>query len=322
MRLTMALMGTNVRTEALIDGAVRPENIELDFQSVNNLYHDNLHNDRLDVSEMSISESLIARERRDRFGGGKWDWSAIPAFMSRGHGWTNLYVRKDSAIESLGDLKGKRVGIPDYEMTYAVWFRIVLKDLYGIEAGDIEWFNIRKRGDSHGLELFLDEEPPAGVGLHFFTPEQDEYEMLLHGELDAAPLPRGRVQENPDVRRLLPDGGKAVITEFYRKTDCFQPNHHYIVQNRIVQEHPWVARSIFEALNRAKETGYERGGEKARLDEGTGLGPEVFGEDPYPQGIKAMRKTLERAARGLQEQGLLRQPVRLEDVYHPSLLET
>ena len=85
----------------------------------------NLSYDEFDVSEMSISETLLARERSD---GKKWDWSALPVFLSRGHHWPNLYVNANSGIAGLADIRGKRIGVPDYDMTAALWFRITLKD--------------------------------------------------------------------------------------------------------------------------------------------------------------------------------------------------
>lgn len=93
-----------------------------------NLFQRNLTYDEFDVSEMSISETLLARERTD---GKKWDWSALPVFLSRGHHWHTLYVNTAAGIKSLADLRGKRIGVPDYDMTAALWFRIALKDLHG-----------------------------------------------------------------------------------------------------------------------------------------------------------------------------------------------
>jgi 4,5-dihydroxyphthalate decarboxylase len=322
MRLSIAFMGNNPRVAPLVDGTVKPEGFDLDFREINNLYYDNLHFDQLDLAEMSISESFVAHERRDKYAKGKWDWSSIPIFLARGHGWTGLHVRSDSGIETPGDLRGKRVAVPDYEMTYAVWFRIVLKDMYGVSPNEIEWFNVRKEGESHGFELFLEEEGPKGVKLTFLKEGQDEYEMLINGELDAAPIGRNRTQDNPAVRPIVPERGKQLITDFYRQTGFHQPNHHFIAQNRLLAEHPWVARSLYDALKRSKEISYERDPERAKRDEGSGLGPEVFGEDPWPVGISAMRPTLERCVQGLTEQGLITQPVRLEDLYHESLWET
>ena len=139
LRLTMAFYD-NPRVQPLKDGTVKPQNIDLECITLDPsaLFQRNLLYDEFDVSEMSISETLLAIERRD---GSKWDWSALPVFLSRGHVWPTLYVNTASGIASLADLKGKRIGVPDYDMTAALWFRITLKDLYGIEARDNVWYN-------------------------------------------------------------------------------------------------------------------------------------------------------------------------------------
>jgi 4,5-dihydroxyphthalate decarboxylase len=126
---------------------------------------------------------------------------------------------------------------------------------------------------------------------------------------------------------LLPDDGKAVVFEYYRRTGFFQANHHVIVQNRILREHPWVALELFDAFRRSKEIAYERARRYAsaylyfpgadRQEQAA-----VLGEDPYPLGLRAMGKNVERAIRGSMEQGLLIKPLRLEDIYYRTTLNT
>src|SRR5580693_6427736 len=154
IRLTMAF-SDNPRVQPLKDGTIKPQNIELDCITLDpsTLFYRNLFYDEFDVSEMSISETLLARERSD---GSKWDWSALPVFLSRGHHWPYLYVNTGSGTANLGDLRGKRIGVPDYDMTAALWFRNTLKDLHGIEAKDNVWFNGRTKELSHGGALGLD----------------------------------------------------------------------------------------------------------------------------------------------------------------------
>ena len=324
LRLTIGF-GDNPRVQPLRDGTVKPDSIEMEFRESRNLFYHNLAIDDLDCSEMSISETILARERTD---GSKWDWAVVPIFMSRAHGWTDLCVNNSSGIETLADLKGKRIAVPDYDMTAVLWLRCTLKDLYGIEATDIAWYNIRTRGESHGLELALEKDPPPGVNLTWFTPGMDAGDMLDSGELDAVRgLALSRVEGNPRIRRLLPDGGKAVITEHYRKMGVLHTNHHLIIQNRIVKEHPWVPMELYKAFQRAKQVSYQR----ARQHDSPYLyfqetefqeQATVFGDDPYPFGIRNMRPTLERLFQGSLEQGLIRKPITVEEVYNPTTLDT
>src|SRR3989442_710498 len=253
LRLTLAF-SDNPRVQPLKDGTVKPQNIDLECITLgpSGLFQRNLFYDDFDVSEMSMSGRLLALERRN---GSKWDWSALPVFLSRGHVWPTLYVNAASGIASLGDLKGKRIGVPDYDMTAALWFRITLKDLCGIEAKDNVWYNGRTKELSHGGALGLDKDGPVGV------------------------------------------------------------------------THPWVALELFNTFRRSKEIAYER----ARRAQSAYLyfpGKDfqeqaaVLGEDPYPIGLRAMGKNVERAIQGSLEQGLLRKPLRLEDVYYRTTLHT
>jgi 4,5-dihydroxyphthalate decarboxylase len=126
---------------------------------------------------------------------------------------------------------------------------------------------------------------------------------------------------------LLEDDGKAVVFEYYRKTGFFQANHHVIVQNRILREHPWVALELFDAFRRSKEVAFDRARRYAAAylyfpgkdrEEQTA----VLGNDPFPLGLRAMGKNVERAIRGSMEQGLLTKPLRLEDIYYRTTLDT
>ena len=258
--------------------------------------------------------------------------------------WTQLLVNNDSGISSLADLKGKRIATPDYDMTAALWFRITLKDLYGIEASDNIWFNGRTKELSHGGALGLDKAGPVGITHHWFKVDQTMDVELDKGELDAcfpfrpgSPVSAGdptvidryggtQVEGNPRIRQLL-DNPRDIIFEYYRQTGFFQPNHHVIVQNRILREHPWVAQELYKAFLRSKAVAYERAKyyQSAYLYfSGTDFQDQaaLLGDDPFPIGLHAMGKNIERAIQGSLEQGLLTKPLGLEDVYFHTTLHT
>ncbi|MGC1886519.1 MAG: hypothetical protein WA709_10550, partial [Stellaceae bacterium] len=232
-----------------------------------------------------------------------------------------------------------------YDMTAALWFRITLKDLCGIEAGDNIWFNGRTKSLSHAGALGLDKDGPRSVEHHWLSADETLDQMLDRGELDLVtairPQPRVTASDatvidrwggtqlagNPRLRTLFPDDGKTVVFDYYRKTGFFQPNHHVIVQNRILKEHPWVALELYDAFRRSKEIAYDRASRLAgTLVYFPGLDIEeqraVIGDDPFPLGLAAMGRNIERAIQGSVEQGLLRRPLSLADIYYHTTLLT
>jgi 4,5-dihydroxyphthalate decarboxylase len=319
----------NPRIQPLVDGEVEVPNVRFDWnlQPVPLLFRNNIANDDMEFSEMSISETLLTLDRKESHGNGRWSWWALPIFLSRGHFWGGMYVNASSGIQDLSDLKGKHVGIPDYCMTAALWMRATLKDLYGIETSDIAWHNTRPPEESQAVALELDKDPPPGVTVHW-QPKDDPIAMIERGELDAAIGMGGpRLQESSKVRKLMPDDGKEVIAAFFKKTGCFQPNHHFIIQRSLINQEPGAAMNLFSGFEASKQRAYEN----ARRQQAAYLyfegddfrkQAETYGEDPYPLGLNAMRKTLERAVQASLEQGLIRRPVKLEDVYHPDTLTT
>ena len=178
--LTIAF-SKNPRLTPLIERAVAPENINLNFVQIHpaELFFRNLKFDEFDVTEMSISDFLIAREKSD---GSRWRWSALPVFLLKAFLWLNLYVNEQSQIKSAADLKGKRIGVPDYQMTAALWMRIVLEELYDIKPRDVDWYIGRTKDVSHGVLLGLDKDPPPGVSLHWLDESQTLDVMLNEGK--------------------------------------------------------------------------------------------------------------------------------------------
>src|SRR3990172_5099488 len=115
------------RIQPLMDGTVKPQNMTLDFvvMGPGDLFYRNLNYDEFDVSEMSMSTFLMCK---DRSNGTKWDWSAVPVFTSKAFAWLDLYVNTASGIEHPRDLRGKRIGVPDYMVTAALWMREMLRE--------------------------------------------------------------------------------------------------------------------------------------------------------------------------------------------------
>jgi 4,5-dihydroxyphthalate decarboxylase len=333
----------NPRLAPLLDRTVKPENIELEFVLCppSELFYHNLSDDDFDVSEMSMSECLIVKERNEP---GRWQWSGLPVFLSKAFMWFSLAVNTASGINRAEDFKGKRVAIPDYPMTAALWMRIMFQELYGVQPQDVQWY-VGRGKKSHGAILGLDRQQLPGISLEWLNDDQTMDVMLDKGELDAAfgMVPRSDheaspfekvdryggtpMEGNPRIRKFFPDGGRQIMTDYFRKTGLLPSNHIIVVQQRILAEHPWVAMELFRALQKSKEIAYQR----ARAMMGTYLlfegedykqQSQLFGTDPYPLGIKQNQKMLDVLFRSSHEEGLTKKLARIEDIFHSTTLNT
>ena len=207
----------NPRLTPLLDGTVKPENIELEFvlSPPSELFYHNLSHDDFDVSEMSMSECLIVKERNEP---GKWRWSGLPVFLSKAFMWFSLSVNTGSGIQRGEDFKGKRVAVPDYPMTAALWMRIMFKELFGVRPQDIRWY-VGRGKKSHGALLGLDRQQLPGISVEWLKDDQTMDVMLDKGELDAAfgMVPRTDHEKSPfekvEPLRRNTDGGKSTDSQ-------------------------------------------------------------------------------------------------------------
>jgi 4,5-dihydroxyphthalate decarboxylase len=315
----------NPRLQPLIDGTVKAKDIELEFETIPppQLFHRQLTENDLDVFEFSISSCMIRRDRWDP--NQEWDWVGIPIFLSRAFLALNTYVNTAANMESFADLKGKRFGIPDFNMTAGLWMRAMIQDLYGVRPQDVVWHVGRGAELSHGMALGLDQDPPKDVEIHWLPGGVQLGEMLVKGEIDAMyPDSTSPLDNVPNVRRLFTDGGRAFIADFVRQAGYTPVNHTLMVQKRVVDEHPWVPEALFEAFEKSKQESFRRDRSTGMLFKGDDYEEQAraFGADPYPSGLAANRKMLERGMQQSLDEGMLKKPVDVSALYAESLQGT
>ena len=311
LKMTMAC-GRYDRTQPLIDGRVEPEGVDLTFIPLRpgETFWRMLNHGEFDASEMSLSSYTILRSEGDtRF-------IAIPVFPSRVFRHSAVYLRADSKIQKPEDLKGKRVGVADYQMTAAVWVRGFLMNDYGVMPEDINWVIGRPVRTI---------KPPEGIRCEFMKPDTTLEDMLERGEIDALASVMIPKTLGKTVRRLFADPRK-VEREYYERTHIFPIMHTFVLKTRLYEENPWLAISFYRAFCRARDVAYYWMYDTDALtvslpwviDELEST-RKIFGPQVWDYSIEGSRPTLDALVRQLDQQKLTRRPMKVEELFVPNI---
>lgn len=329
--ITVSLcVSANPRTWPLIQGRVRPEGVDpvMTLLSPSEMFWRQLKFAEFDVSEMSLSSWMRVVARGDT------GFVGLPIFTTRSFFHTHVLVRRDAGIDAPADLKGKRVGVPEYQQTAALWARGVLEDEFGVRPSEMEFWMERLPEVSHaGASGFT---PPADVTVHQIPAEKDIGSMLVAGELDATLLyvtgaiaskliDRSRVDlaSHPAIRPLFDVA--AENKRYYAKTGIFPINHLAVVRRSLFERHPWIALNLVKAFQQATAIADAERVEQAEYHLETGLLPPTAAAalrvPLIEHGVRANRKVLETALRYSFEQGLTPRLLTLAELFAPATLE-
>jgi 4,5-dihydroxyphthalate decarboxylase len=274
---------------------------------------------------MSMSSLLISTAR------GPTPWVALPVFTTREFFHLRALIRVASGIKAPADLKGKRVGVPEYQQTAAIWGRGVLQHEFGVHAKDIEWFMERTPDLSHGGATAF--KPPAGVTVHQIPATTNIGEMMVRGELDATLLylthnnlvDRSRIDLYNDNRFKRLFDRTAEAKRYFAKTGIYQINHGMVIRRSIFERYPWAALNIYNAFAeargavvRARDTSLLRHFEPGLIGDDV---RRALASDPMAYGVTGNRKVLETITQYVHEQGLTARRVALEEMFAPSTMD-
>jgi 4,5-dihydroxyphthalate decarboxylase len=329
MKLQLSIaMAANPRTWPVLDGRVQPDGIDLIPTRVHpsELFWRQLRFADFDASEMSFSSLIMARSKGDE------RWVGVPVFTTRKFYHAAILVRRDAGIEAPVDLKGKRVGVPEYQQTAALWARGVLQHEFGVEPRQMQFW--MERGPTHSHAGALGFTPPPGVTLNLIAPEKSLGGMMLSGEIDAALhyiVDRNLVDRStadlwnhPDIRPLFADPLAEGI-RYYRKTGVFPINHGMVIRREIAEKHPWAVLNLLKAFEHANDIANRERLEQVEYHVAAGLltreAAAALRTPLVRHGIRANRETLQTAARYSHEQGLTQRLVGLEEVFARSAME-
>ena len=323
LNLSVAI-GEYDRTRALIDGSVAIDGVDPVYMPLvpEEIFFRAFRAAEFDICELSLSSYAIKTAQGD------CPYIAVPAFVSRAFRHNAVYVRTDR-IKKPADLKGKKVGVPEYQLTANVWARAFLDDDYGVTPADIHWIRggIAQPGRPEKLTIKL----PAGVRLDN-APEGATISALLEaGEIDGfiAPRPPSLIEKgHPHIGWLFPDP-VAVAKDYFKRTGLFPIMHVLGIRRALAEQHPWLPGAVLKAFEQAKQLAVEELADttvaKVTLpfvEEMLRDARAFMGEDFWSYGVAPNRKVLDYFLGQHHAQGLSSRRLSVDELFHPATYET
>ena len=322
LNLSLAV-GPYDRTRALIDGSVQIDGVTPTCMALSpeEIFFRAFRHAEFDICELSLSSFTVKTAQ------GSGAYVGVPAFVSRAFRHTSIYVRTDR-IKKPEDLKGKRVGLPEYQLTANVWARAILEDDYGVKPTDIHWVRggIEDAARPEKISIKL----PADIKLDDAPDGKSISTLLKEGAIDGfmAPRPPSLPKNTPNVGWLFSDP-VAAAKDYFKRTRIFPIMHMVGVRRTLAEQHPWLAGAVFKAFNEAKTVALAQLSDTSAtkvtlpfVEERLAEARAQMGEDFWSYGLNANRKTLETFLRHHHSQGLSPRLMKVEEMFHPSVYET
>jgi 4,5-dihydroxyphthalate decarboxylase len=324
LRISMACSNYD-RTRALFDGRVSVDGIDLTYLDlpIEEIFFRMLRHREFDVAEMSLSSYVLSLFSENP------QLIAIPVFPSRFFRHSCIFIQRDSGIREPKDLIGKRVGVPEYQMTAGVWIRGILSDYYGVPVPSVTYCRggEEEPGRPEKIPLSL----PPEIRLEHIPPTKSLAAMLESGAIDAlysARMPSTFVNGSGRVRRLF-ENYQAVEQEYYSRTEIFPIMHTIVIRRDVYEKSPWVAQSFYKAFGKAQRIAYDELYEAGALacmlpwlvrhvEETRAL----MGKDFWPYGLERNAYALETFLRYSFEQGLAKRALKPAELFAPESLES
>lgn len=316
-------MGDYDRNRALYDGRVQIDGCDPVYMLLNpeEMFFRAMRSQDFDITELSFSSYLVKHAKGD------CPYIAVPVFLSRAFRHTSIYVRKDR-ISKPEDLKGCRIGVPEYQLTAVVWARSILQDDHGVHAEDVTW--IRGGIDTPGRPEKIKLDLPPEVKIEAAPEGMTISDMLDKGLIDAFIAPRppsGAAFSNPNVAWLF-DDPTSVAKDYYRRTGIFPIMHVVGIRKELAQQHRWLPAAVFKAFSESKGKALELLADTSAtkvtlpfVEEQLKAARETLGQDFWSYGVERNRKTIEAFLHHHHLQGLSCRRVPLAELFDPSTYE-
>jgi len=324
LKLSFAI-GNYDRNRPLLDGQVTIDGVDPVFMTLSpeEIFFRAFRHQEFDVCEVSFSSQVVSVAR------GNPAYVAVPAFLSRAFRHTAILIRNDKGINKPEDLKGKRIGIAEYQLTACVWARALLEDDHGVKPSDITW--VRGGMETPGRKEKIKLQLPADVTIETAPEDRSLNDMLMAGDIDGYIGPRTLScfdKGHPKVQRLFTDSVTA-STAYYQRTGIFPIMHLLGVRRTIAEQHPWLPGALFKAFCQSKKLAMEHLSDTAAtkvtlpfVEERLAEARALMGDDFWSYGVGPNRKVLDNFLDHHHRQGLSPKRVTIEELFHPGTLES
>jgi len=312
------------RVRPLSDGVVQIDGVDPVFMALGpeEIFFRAFRQAEFDICELSLSSFTVKTARGD------CPYVGVPAFVSRAFRHNAIYVRTDR-IKTPADLKGKAIGVPEYQLTANVWARALLADDHGVKPSDIHWIRggMFEAGRLEKITITL----PNDVKLDDAPADRTLSDMLETGEVDGiigprvpTPFERGHAH----VGWLFADP-VAAAKDYFKRTGIFPIMHVIGVRRELAERHQWLPAAVFKAFAQAKAVALESLGDTSSskvtlpfIEERLMETRALMGEDFWSYGVEQNRKVLDYFLGQHHAQGLSPRRVSVEELFHPGTLET
>jgi 4,5-dihydroxyphthalate decarboxylase len=323
LRLTLACTSSD-RTRPILDGRVEVPGVTLTVLpgEPEDIFRRALRDRAFDVTELSMGSHIVTTARGDA------PYIGIPVFPSRAFRHAAIYVRTDRGIRTAADLAGKRIGLPEYQQTAALWVRGILREHYGVDTRGIAWRTggMEEAGGSERVALKL----PADLDVKPIGPTETLNGLLASGEIDAVVGPRPPscfVARSAPVDRLYPDY-RSEEEAYFRATGFFPIMHCVALRKELAAAHPWLPLELFRAFAKARAMAVAdlslvnvlRASLPWIAAEAEAQ-TKIMGGDPWPYGFRRNRDEVAAMIRFAVADGLAAREIAPEDLFHPSVLD-
>ncbi|SEB83532.1 4,5-dihydroxyphthalate decarboxylase [Rhizobiales bacterium GAS188] len=323
LNLSIAI-GDYDRMRPFVDGAVRMDGVDPVFMLLEpeEIFFRAFRHAEFDICELSLSSYTVKISQDD------CPYVAVPVFPSRAFRHTSIFIRDDRGIERPADLKGKRIGVPEYQLTANVWARMILETEYGVHPREITW--VQGGYETPGRVEKIKIDLPADIRVEAAPADATLSGMLADGRLDGIIGPRAPScfeHGHANVKWLFADP-TAAAADWYERTKIFPIMHVLGIRRTLLEAHPFLAAAALKVFTRSKAVALAKLADTSAtkvtlpfVEEQLRRTRALMGDDFWAYGFQPNRVTLEAFLKAHHSQGLSKRLMQPEELFHPSTLE-